>query len=244
MVDALLTLFALVFWGGHVVVPWHLAGRPAESQYPWRLAALPALLAGALAFFSQLALYPDRAIAGGLATFPQGNGFSRLLTMLFLATLATDLLMLVAGPRLEKLGWRLAAVAALPLLFTLGLAAEVMRIGQGPLGEPLLVWPAVLARTVIALAAGELWLRQRPLWSPLAALAVPLYLFSLPRPLRAGLWQLGLGMTATAAILLLLSARWLPQHYRRPALGAGLLLIALLFSQAATLSEALSGAMP
>ncbi len=243
MLDALLILFALVVWGGHVVVPWRLAGQPAENQQPWRLAALPTLLAAALVFFTQLALYPDRAIAGGLATFPQGNGFSRLLTLLFLATLATDLLMFLAGPRLEKLGWRLAAFAALPLLFTLGLAAEVMRIGQGPLGEPLLVWSAVLARTVIALAAGELCLRQRPLWSPLAALAVPLYLVSLPRPLRAGLWELGLGMTVLAATFLLLIARWLPQRYRRPALGAGLLLIALLFSQAATLSEALSGAM-
>ncbi len=243
MVDAVLILCGLVVWGGHVTAPWRLAGRSSQAQQRWRLAALPLLIAAALAFLTHLTLYPDRAIAGGLATLPRGNGFSRLLTVLFLATLAIDLLVLFAGQRLGKIGWRLASAGALPLLLSFGLAGEVLRIGQGPLGEPLLVWPAVLARSVIALAAGDLWVRRPPIWSPAAALAVPLYFLSLPNPLRVVLWQVGLGATMAASILLLLSARWLPQRYRRLALTAGLFFCAILLAQAATFSEALSGAM-
>ncbi len=242
-VDAALIFCGLAVWGGHVTAPWRLASQPLGEQQRWRLPALPALMAATLAFFAHLMLYPDRAVGGGLATFPRGNGFSRLLTALFLATLAIDLIVLLAGDRLGKIGWRFAAVGALPLLLTVALAGELLRVGQGPLGEPLLIWPAVLARGLAALGAGDLWLRRSSKWSPVAALAVPLYLLSLPNPLRLVLWRLGLGATMATSILLLVSTRWLPQRYRRLALAAGLFLFAILLAQAATYSEALSGAL-
>jgi hypothetical protein len=256
LIDPLLLWLGLATLGAHVTVPWRLAGAPAELRRRWQLMALPALWTGLLAFFAGLLLHPDRAVAGGLATFPGGNAFSRLLSGLFLAAAALDLLLLVAGHRFgdarrSAAGWRLAGAAAVPLLIAYCLAAEVVRVGEGPLGEPLLVWPAVLARGALALSAGELWLpgrppwgsHFRPLWSPVAALALPVYFLALPPPVRFGLVELGLPVTLTAAGLLLVAARWLPARYRKAALAAGLLLAAIVLSQAAALSEALSGAL-
>ncbi|HEV3456583.1 MAG TPA: hypothetical protein VHG32_08485, partial [Thermoanaerobaculia bacterium] len=95
-------------------------------------------------------------------------------------------------------------------------------------------------RLVLTLAAGELLAPGRPRWAAAGGVALLAYLPLLPPELRAVLWSQGLQLTCLAAALLLLLARWLPRALRPPALAAGLLLAAVVLTQAGHVSQALA----
>jgi hypothetical protein len=80
----------------------------------------------------------------------------------------------------------------------------------------------------------------RPRWAAAGGGALLLYLPLLPEPLRAVLWSQGLQLTCGAGALLLLAVRWLPRALRLPAFATGLLLAAIVLSQAGRVSQALA----
>jgi len=100
--NGLLTALILVAWGSQAVVPWRLrrAGEttatpampapPATPRQLWGHAALPLLLAGALAALLYVHERPDAAIAGGLSPlFSSLPG--KILVLLLAALLAVEL---------------------------------------------------------------------------------------------------------------------------------------------------------
>lgn len=237
--DPWLAVVELVAWGAHVVVPWGLAGGPEEGRRRWRLAALLLLAAGLLAFALQVALHPDRAVAAGLVELPLGGPLARGLTLTVGLLAAADAVVVMAGPRLEVAGWRLAALLALPALAAVVWTAELLRISAGPSVRPGLAVAAAVCRGAVALGAGEALLPRRPRAAPLALPALVAYFLLLPSSLAGLLRQQGDLLTLAAAALLMGSARWLPVRLRRPALAAGALLAGLLFARAAALPDAL-----
>jgi len=241
---SLLLALILVVWGAQAVAPWRLrrgnSPDPSAARRRWGHAALPLLLAGALAALLYVHDRPDAALGSGLmpilATLP-----GRLLVLLLAALLVADLILALGKSRIETLGWPLAAVLGLLFLAAASLAGELLRVGETARGPLSLFLAAAACRLLITLAAGEVLAPgpRRPLLALPAGLALPFYLFCLPRPLQAALAAGGEWITLAAASLLLLLAPWLPASLRRITLIAGVLLAALVLSHAGDLSQTL-----
>lgn len=240
----LLLALILTAWGAQAVVPWALRHGGDTGRRYWGFLALPAALAGALAALLYLREHSDAALAAQLfrplATVP-----GRLLALLFPVLLLVDGLLLVARQRLEDLGWKLAAGLALPFGAAAGLAAELVRTGEGPAGT----WPQIYAAAaiwlIVALAAGELLAPGREEgWKSRfalpAGLIVPAYFLTLPGPMRQAVQESGAWITLGIAALLLLAVRWLPPALRRPGLAAAVLLAALFLERVAGLGQSLA----
>ncbi|HEY6322485.1 MAG TPA: hypothetical protein VJA16_13095, partial [Thermoanaerobaculia bacterium] len=238
LVDALLLFVLFVAWGAQATVPWRLSGA-ATSRRLWRAAALPLALAGLLAAYELADRNPDAAVATSLvpllASIP-----GRLLAVLVPALLAGALLGGLGGDRLGVAGERLTAALGLAACTAAAWAGELLRAGEGPeISEPRFLL-LIGCRLALMLAAGELPLLARPRWAAAGGIALLLYLPLLPAPLRAVLWHQGLWLTCGAAGLLLLTVRWLPRALRLPAFAAGVLLAAIVLSQAGHVSQALA----
>ncbi|HZF09585.1 MAG TPA: hypothetical protein VFE33_12415 [Thermoanaerobaculia bacterium] len=238
----LLLALILLAWGAQAVAPWRLRRgdtpeNPAARRL-WGHAALPLLLAGALAALLYVHDRPDAALGSGLTpilvTLP-----GRLLVLLFAALLLADLILALGKSRIETLGWPLAAVLSLFFLAAASLAGELLRVGENERGPLPLLFAAAGCRLLLTLAAGEGLAPGRPLLALLGGLALPLYFLCLPRLLQARLAAGGEGITLAAAALLLLLARWLPASLRRATLLAGVLLAAFVLSRAGDLGQSL-----
>jgi hypothetical protein len=250
LVDALLLFVLLAAWGAQATVPWRLAGSPAAAPAAgdggnrrrrlWRFAAFPLALAGMVAAYALADRNPDAAVAVALvplrASYP-----GAALEVLVPALLAAALLGGVAGDRLGAAGERLAAAVGLAAGAAAAWAGELLRTGEGPACPVLQFVLLVGCRLLLMLAGGELLLAPaRPRWAAAGGVALLAYLPLLPAELRGVLWSQGLQLTCLAAALLLLSARWLPRVLRPPALAAGLLLAAVVLTQAGHVSQALA----
>jgi len=240
--SGLLLALVLVAWGAQAVAPWRLRRGdnpdPPAARRLWGHAALPLLLAGALGALLYVHDRPDAALGSGLtpilATLP-----GRLLLLLLAALLVADLILALGKSRIETLGWPLAAGLSLLFLAAASLAGELLRVGDNPRGPLPLLFAAAGCRLLVTLAAGEGLAPGRPLLAIPAGLALPLYVLCLPPLLQAALATRGAWITLAAAALLLLVARWLPPSLRRPTLLGGVLLAALVLSQATDLSQTL-----
>jgi len=169
------------------------------------------------------------------ATYP-----GAALLVLVPALLAVALLGGLAGDRLGPAGERLAAAVGLAACIAAAWAGELLRIGEGPYGSETALALLVGCRLVLTLAAGELLTSGRPRWAAAGGIALLAYLPLLPPELRGVLWGQGLQLTCLAGALLLLLARWLPGALRPPALAAGLLLAAVVLTQAGHASQAIA----
>jgi hypothetical protein len=229
----------LLAWGAQAAMPWRLAGLGAAPRQRGALTLLPLLVAGALAAFLAIQHYPDAALAQGL--YPLGaSTVGRVLAVLFAAAALADALVAAGRRSLETAGWRLAAGFGATFLLAATWAAELLRIGEGPVNAPLAFLALVALRALVALGAAEALTPGRPLLAVAAGLALPLYALLLPAPLARALAAHGQWLTLAAAALLLAAARWLPPTLRRPALLAGALLAGLYLSQATHLSQTLA----
>lgn len=237
---ALLLALGLTTWGAQAAVPWSLRrGDDAGRRY-WGFLALPAALVGALAALLYLRWHAEAALAAQLfrplATVP-----GRLLALLFPVLLLVDGLLLVARQRLEDLGWKLAAGLALLFGAAAGLAAELVRTGEGPAGTWPQIYAAAAVWLVLALAAGELLAPgQENGFALPAGMLLPIYFLALPGPLRQAVQGSGSWITLGIAALLLLAVRWLPPALRRPGLAAAVLLAALFLERVAGLAQSLA----
>jgi hypothetical protein len=236
--SGLLAAIVLVAWGGQAVAPWRLRHGDEAARRLWGHAALPLLLAGALAALLYVHDRPDAAINAGLsplfATLP-----GRVLTLLLAALLGADLILALGKGRVENLGWPLAASLSLLFLAAASLGGELLRVGEGQRGPLPLLFAAAFCRLLVTLGAGEAVAAGRPVFALLAGLALPLYLLCLPQPLARAIAASGYGFTLAAAAVLFLAARWLPASLRRPAVIAAALLAGLFLAQAGDLSQAL-----
>lgn len=260
LVDALLLFVLFVAWGAQATVPWQLSGTSADGAAAtappgadaaagggtssrrrlWRAGALPLALAGLLAAYELADRNPDAAIATGLvpllASIP-----GRVLAVLVPALLVAALLGGLGGVRLGVAGERLAAALGLAACTAAAWAGELLRAGEGPESSESRFLLLIGCRLALMLAAGELpLLVARPRWAAAGGVALLLYLPLLPEPLRAVLWSQGLQLTCGAGVLLLLAVRWLPRALRLPAFATGLLLAAIVLSQAGRVSQALA----
>ncbi|QQR75796.1 MAG: hypothetical protein IPJ17_09565 [Holophagales bacterium] len=231
LVDALLTLANLAIWGCHGTIPWLAASRRAEWRRPWSLAAAPLLLASLLATASWIGTTPDAALAQNLAGQASAGTLARLLALFVIATLAGDLLLLAAWRRMEPAAWRLlGALGAITLLFV-SAAGDRLRIGEGPSAGSVGLAIAWLVRLLLALAAAEILTGPR-LAAPAAGAALPIFWLALAPTIRATIAAEGTYATLAVASLALLVSRWLPAHFRRATVVAGLLLAVLFFARA------------
>lgn len=233
-------LLPLVLWiacGFQTLAPWRLARGPGLA--PARLAGLGLLLWSTLALLLPLSLSidPDPAVAQGLA--PPWTGNRSLLAGVFLwgTVLAGNLILLHAGHGLGAVGLRLlAAIGGLALLLGLH-GLEALRVGAGPPTATVERVGIVLLGVPVCLAAAELFLPGRPVWSPAAALALPAAALLFPPELGP---SLGLDrVTLLAAACLLALARFVPQRFRRPSLALGLGLGSLWVDRAGAASQRL-----
>jgi hypothetical protein len=238
----LLLALILTAWGAQAVVPWRLRHGDSPDQSAtrrrWGHAALPLLLTGALAALLYVHDRPDAALGSGLTPFLVTLP-GRLLLLLFVALLVADLILALGKSRIETLGWPLAAILSLFFLAAASLAGELLRIGENERGPLLPLFAAAGCRLLLTLAAGEGLAPGRPLLAIPAGLALPLYFLCLPQTLQAALAVRGQWITLAAAALLLLLARWLPASLRRATLLAGVLLAALVLSQAGDVGQTL-----
>ena len=240
MSEAPLLAIALVAWGSHAAAP--LAVRddlPARTR--WRWLALPLGGAAALALALTLATDPDRALAAGLGPLPIGTPRTGFLSFALFLLLATDSLVAAGGEKLGRKGFTLAGIVGLVALVPSSWIYELLRAGEGPTGSLPWLIAATVARILLALAAGELLAPGRPRWAALAPIAIPLSFFSLPAAVRSILVAGGDPATYLAAAVLLTASRWLPERFRKVALGAGVVLTAIALARAATASAALAG---
>jgi hypothetical protein len=229
----------LLAWGAQAEIPWRLAGLGPAPRQRGALALLPLLVAGALAAFLAIQAFPDAALTQGL--YPLGASIiGRVLAVLFAAAALAEALVAAGRRSLDVTGWRLASAFGATFLLAATWAAELLRIGEGPVNTPLAFLALVALRALIALGAGEALTPGRPLLAVAAGLALPLYALLLPAPLARALAAHGQWLTLAAAALLLAAARWLPPTLRRPALLGGALLAGLYFSQATHLSQTLA----
>jgi len=253
LLDALLLFVVFVAWGAQATVPWRLsrtaaAGVAASHRRFWRAGALPLALAGLLGAYELANRNPDAAIATRLvpllASVP-----GRLLAVLAPALLVAALLVVLLGgdrlgaadEQLTAAGERLTAALGLAACTAAAWAGELLRAGEGPEGSEPRFLLLIGCRLALILAAGELPLvGARPRWAAAGGVALLLYLPLLPAPLRAVLWDQGLQLTCAAGALLLLAVRWLPRGLRLPAFATGLLLAAIVLSQAGRVSQALA----
>jgi hypothetical protein len=235
LVDALLLFVLLVAWGAQATVPWRLSG-PSTL---WRLATFPLALAGMVAAYALADRNPDAAVAVPLVPLTASHAGAAL-AVVVPALIAVTLLAALAGSRLGAAGERLAAAVGLAACAVAAWAGELLRAGEGPATSELRFLVLAGCRLVLMLAAGELFAPGRPRWAAAGGIAVLAYLPLLPAELSRVLWSQGLQLTCLAAALLLLLARWLPRPLRPPALAAGLLLAALVLTQAGHVSQALA----
>jgi len=256
-IDAILFFILLVAWGAQATVPWRLAGSAggaagaaaaaggaaadgwSRRRRLWRAACFPLALAGLVVAYVLASRNPDAAIAAGLvplmASIP-----GRVLVVLVPALLVAALLGGLGGDRLGVAGERLAAALGLAGCAAAAWAGELLRAGEGPESSELRFLLLIGCRLALMLAGGELVLLARPRWAAAGGVALLLYLPLLPAELRGALWSQGLHLTCAAAALLLMAARWLPRSLRVPALATGLLLAAIVLTQAGHVSQALA----
>jgi hypothetical protein len=236
--NGLLIAGILVVWGSQAVAPWRLRRGDEAARRLWGHAALPLLLAGALAALLYVHDRPDAAIAAGLSpllsTLP-----GRVLTLLLAALVGADLILALGKGRVENLGWPLAASLSLLFLAAASLEMELLRVGEGQQGPLPLLFAAAGCRLLVTLGAGEAAAPGRPLFAGMAGLALPLYFLCLPLPLQRAIAGTGAWLTLAGAALLFLAARWFPASLRRPAVLAAALLAGLFFAQAGDLYQAL-----
>ncbi len=249
VLEAALLALVLVGAGAHAVAPWQVAGDE-HARRRWSLIAPPLLLAAGLAALLAARARPDAALAAGLLPLLGGRE-GRLLAVLFPAVLAFDLLAVLARgraatpphpdrPRLSAATFRIGGALGLALLAATSLAAELLRVGEGPSGGGAAVLLAAACRFAVGLGAGEVLAPRRPLLALVAGLALPAWLATVPPELRGALQESGALLTLAAAAFLFLAARFLPARLRRPALAGAALLSAVLFVQATDLSQALA----
>ncbi|HEV7517764.1 MAG TPA: hypothetical protein VGR07_15805 [Thermoanaerobaculia bacterium] len=236
--NGLLVAVILVAWGSQAVAPWRLRRSDSAARRLWGHAALPLLLAGALAGLLYVHDRPDAAIAAGLSPL-LANLPGRLLALLLAALLGADLILALGKGRIENLGWPLAASLSLLFLAAAALPGELLRVGEGPRGPLPLLFAAALCRLLVTLGAGEAVAAGRPLLAGVAGLALPLYYLCLPTPLKRAIAASGSWLTLGAATVLFLTARWLPASLRRPTVIAAALLAGLFLAQAGDLSQVL-----
>ena len=252
--DGLIAALSLILWGAHAVVPWRLACPPADTpadtpagagRRRWGRAALPLLALGAALALAWVARHPDAAIAARLVPLTASTP-GRALAIVLPVLAVVDLVLLAGWRRLEDVGWRLAAGLGLAFAAVASLAAEVLRVGEGPTSPPSVLLAAAGCRALVALGAGEVLApgQGRP-WAALGAgLALPLWLWLLPLDLAQAVAAEGTLLTLGAAAVLFLGAPWLPPALRRPALAGAALLAGLVFAGAAELSQGLAMQVP
>ncbi|HVR95287.1 MAG TPA: hypothetical protein VMW27_01640 [Thermoanaerobaculia bacterium] len=239
MRDGLLTLLFLFAMGSQAVLPWRAVRLPAEARRPWGYALLPLLLAAALAALLWVRFHPDATLAAGLLPLATSK-VSKILGVLTAALALADVVALAGWRKMEDAGWRLLAGFGLAALGAACFAAELLRAGEGPASPDGIVALAAACRMLVALAAGEIAAPGRPLVAVAAGLALPAWFLAIPAELSSLLLRNGAAFPAGAAAVLFLAVRWLPARLRRPALAAAALLAAILFAQAATLSQTLA----
>lgn len=245
--SAALILIGLLAWGTHATLPWHLsrhlstAIRPgaladgSRAHWWWcRLAPLAWLL-GVSALALTLGGDPDRAWEVGIGPLPAGSATTLWLSLGLGSLAGADLLLWLARERMERMGWWLAGGLGAIALGVVSWTHELLRAGglasaERP-GESLgSLLVAAALRAGIALAAADLVLsppRRRSFWSPLAGLAMVLYVAGLAPELRQLLAAQGDLFTLFAGAGLLLASPLAPPRLRRIAITAGLLFAAL-----------------
>jgi hypothetical protein len=236
MLDGLLLAAVLFAWGTQATVPLKLPGASPAARRLWAYAALPLLVAGALAATAYVRLHPEAAVAQGLFPFLASKP-GRVLAILLAALFLADLVTAFGWRRLEDSGWRIAAGFGLAGLAAASWVGELVRTGEGPPSPGSALAAAAACRLLLALAAGEIVSPGRPLFAAAAGLALPVYWLVLPAPLSADLAQGRQQVALGAAALLLLAARWVPAVLRRPTLAAGVLLASLFLARVATRSQ-------
>ncbi|MEM7481314.1 MAG: hypothetical protein AAF481_09085 [Acidobacteriota bacterium] len=243
MIGAVTFLLAFLVFGSHVVLPWRLATRPTPRRRGWALLALPSLFVVLLTGGWWLSSHPDTLLGAGWGSRSVSDLIVRSLAVTLPVLILVDSVLLVGWRKLEDLGWRLAAGLGLVASLSAGAFLELLRTGEGPWSRPAVLAFATACHGLVALAAGEATTGRatgpRPVFAPLAALALPLYLFLLPEALRDVLHAEGWGITALACGLLLFAARWLPPRLRRPALFAAIALWSLFLGLASETSTRL-----
>ncbi|HYG64333.1 MAG TPA: hypothetical protein VEL74_17275 [Thermoanaerobaculia bacterium] len=246
LLDGLVMAALLAAWGAQAVAPWRLAsrlpGRPEEARRFWGYTILPLYAGGVLAALSWAHTHPDATVAAGLVPITS-SPWGRALAILAVALLAADLVAVVGRRRLEDAGWRILGGFGLAALAAVCLVAELLRAGEGPVSPLPVTTLAAACRLLVALAAGEalapFGAGGRPLLALAAAPALGAWFFVVPAGLADALVRSGALLTAGAAAVLFLAARWLPASLRRPGLAAAALLAGLFFAQAAAVSQAL-----
>ncbi|MEM7050504.1 MAG: hypothetical protein AAF604_12635 [Acidobacteriota bacterium] len=236
MIEILALAITFVTFGGHVFGPWELARREPDERRSWTLLAIPLLLAAIMFAALQTAARPDALIAAGWGTYRPTDAAVRALMVCLPILLLIDLTLLAGWRKLEPLGWRLAAAFGAITCLAVAVFQELLRSGEGPWTSLSDLAIASLARCSWMIAAGEILFSRRPRWALAGAVAVPLYFTALPSAIAEALLREGWWLSAAAAALLLAGARWLPERLRRPAAGAGLVLLILLLSRAAQLA--------
>ncbi len=172
----------LLAWGAQAAIPCRLAVIGRVPRHRGALALLPLLVGGALAAFLVIQHYPDAALTQGL--YPLGASIlGRVLAVLFAAAALADALVAAGRRSLETAGWRLAAGFGATFLLAATWAAELLRIGEGPVNAPLAFVALVALRALTALGAAEALTPGRPFLAVAAGLALPLYALLLPAPL-------------------------------------------------------------
>lgn len=240
--------FALIAFaaGAHSVVPWRLRRSTPEQRRFWALGSAPLLALAGLAFLHLVGRSEDAMLASGLAPFSA----SRLILALgttAAALLLADLLLLFAWNRMEDRGWPLLALfgAAVTIAQAFALAALAGGDAKAPL-PALALRAAVLA--ALALAASEAMTSKSPRLAPyasLAGLALPLFAFALPQPVREPFVSAGGLAYLGAAAALLFAARFTPKPGRRRALALlGLLLAGFAWAKAVNIAGVLAERLP
>jgi len=232
--DGLLLGGLLLAWGTQALLPWRLAGLPAEIRRSRAWLPLALMVAGALAAFIHVQAHPDAAVVQGLYPLRASN-LGRILMILFPALALADSLLAAGRRSVEAAGWRIAAGFGLAFLLAASWALELLRVGEGPASGPVALVALALLRSLISLGAAEALAPGRPLFALATGLALPLHALLLPATLTHALH--GQWLTLGAAALLFLGARWLPGSLRRPALLAATLLAGFYFGEVVKASQ-------
>lgn len=233
----LVLLLNLLVWGAHAVMPFHLVQAPEPKRRAWAVAALPALGLSVVATAAALHLHPDPAVAWGLHELFRGSKPALALAIAGATLACADGLTALGWRQYEPAAWRALGVLGLLGLAAATYAAELVRIGWGPVPPFEALVLAAALRLPLALAAGELFAGGPRFAAPLAALGLPAAAALWPAALRAAL--AGDRPTLWAASLLLALARFVPVRLRRATLALGLAMAALWLARAGQLSDGL-----
>ncbi len=241
LLGALTSGIALIAFGAHAVVPWRLAGAADDARRRWSRLALPVLLLAILLLLMTGARRPDVAIATGLGWSGASSPAGRAIAIALAGLLLGDALIFFAGPRPERGAWWLLGTLGAVGLLGGSLAAELLRLGEGPDAGAVALLAAAVCRAGVGLAAGQNLEAERPSLAPLGAVALVLYFLALPPAVRTGLLRAGDELTFGAAAALLALVRFLPPRFRRAVLLVGTLLAAVAFARAAAVSAVTGG---